>query len=118
MWATTNANVLRFFDDIEESRRIHIRYEDLVQDPAAVMTPKVCGTTWGYHSDPAVLTPYEGRAHEFDGVHEQSLGLNDPNFMQHDRIDAGLGECLEDDPVAAVAEYRETQAEGGSGTWL
>ena len=90
VWATTNENVLRFFEDVEPHRRLHVRYEDLVRDPRSTMTA-VCDFL-GVPFDPAVLTPYEGQRMT-DGVHEQSLGLNDPNFMQHDRIEAALGEA-------------------------
>ncbi len=90
VWATTNANVLRFFEDVEAHRRIHVRYEDLVRDPKTTLTT-LCAFL-GVPFDPAVLNPYEGRRMT-DGVHDQSLGLNDPNFLHHDRIEAALGDA-------------------------
>jgi acyl transferase domain-containing protein/SAM-dependent methyltransferase/aryl carrier-like protein/dienelactone hydrolase len=90
VWATTNGNVLHFFEDVEGDRCFRLAYEDLVCDPTAEMT-RLCSFL-GIPFDPAVLTPYEGRRMT-DGVHAQSLGLNDPNFLQHDRIDTSLGEA-------------------------
>src|SRR5439155_12751 len=33
VWASTNGNVLRFFEHVEPARRFHLCYEDLVRDP-------------------------------------------------------------------------------------
>ena len=41
--------------------------------------------------DEAVLRPYEGERMT-DGVYSRSLSIGDPNFHNHDRIDAALGD--------------------------
>src|SRR5207244_2602928 len=61
---------------------------DLVRDPEGSMRA-LCAFL-GIEFDAALLTPYEGQR-MLDGVHAQSIGINDPNFLQHDRIEASLG---------------------------
>jgi acyl transferase domain-containing protein/pimeloyl-ACP methyl ester carboxylesterase/aryl carrier-like protein len=89
VWTSTNGNVLRFFKKVDPARRFHLCYEDLVRDPETA-TRSLCEFL-GITFNPALLTPYEGQR-MLDGVHAQSIGINDPNFMQHDRIDAALGD--------------------------
>jgi pimeloyl-ACP methyl ester carboxylesterase/aryl carrier-like protein len=89
VWASTNGNVLRFFEKVDPARRFHLSYEDLVREPEETMRALCAFLGIGF--DPALLTPYEGQR-MLDGVHAQSVGINDPNFLQHERIEAALGE--------------------------
>jgi hypothetical protein len=41
---------------------------------------------------PAVLRPYDGER-VTDGVHGRSLSIGDPNFLSHNRIEAGLADA-------------------------
>ncbi len=88
VWVQTNQNMLTFFEQIDPEQRQIVRYEDLVTEPKGV-TDAIC-TFLGIPSDEAVLRPYEGQRMT-DGVHGQSLAIGDPNFLNHDRIDADLG---------------------------
>jgi aryl carrier-like protein len=89
VWATSYHNVLEFLQQVEPSRHHLIRYEELVGEPAKVM-----GSLCEFLEipfDEAVLQPYQGKRMT-DGVHAQSLPLDDPNFRNHDKIDSTLGE--------------------------
>ena len=84
VWATANRNLLQFLETVEPERHYLVRYEDMVGDPAAVMT-RLCNFL-GIPFDEAVLTPYDGRRERMTG------GLGDPNIFQHKQIDPALGE--------------------------
>ncbi len=89
VWATSYHNVLEFLQQVEPSRHHLIRYEELVGEPAKVM-----GSLCEFLEipfDEAVLQPYQGKRMT-DGVHAQSLPLDDPNFRNHNKIDSTLGE--------------------------
>jgi phthiocerol/phenolphthiocerol synthesis type-I polyketide synthase E len=85
VWALSNRNLLAFFDSIEPERCHRVRYEDLVRDPAGIMTG-VCGFL-GLPFDERVLLPYDGKRERMMG------GLGDPNILQHQGIDKNLGEA-------------------------
>ncbi|MDH7486314.1 MAG: beta-ketoacyl synthase N-terminal-like domain-containing protein [Anaerolineae bacterium] len=89
VWATINGNVLDFLRRVEPERQLLVRYEELVNAPAAV-AQRLCDFL-GIPFDDAVLKPYEGQRMT-DGVHGISLGVGDPNFLQHEGIEAALGD--------------------------
>ncbi len=84
VWAICNRNLLQFFESIESERYHLIHYEEMVSDPAQVMTG-LCRFLDIPFSE-ALLAPYDGRRERMIG------GLGDPNILQHDGIDAKLGE--------------------------
>ena len=43
----------------------------------------------GVTFEPGVIEPYRGKRMT-DGIHDVSLSIGDPNFLKHDRIEAGL----------------------------
>jgi NAD(P)-dependent dehydrogenase (short-subunit alcohol dehydrogenase family)/aryl carrier-like protein len=88
VWASVNRNMLDFRRTAPERHHV-IRYEELVRHPEREMRA-LCGFL-GIPFDPKVLTPYEGERMT-DGINAQSLGIGDPNFMQHRDIEADLGE--------------------------
>jgi hypothetical protein len=85
VWALSNRNLLAFFDGIEPDRCHRVRYEDLVRDPAGIMTG-VCAFL-GVPFDERVLAPYDGKRERMMG------GLGDPNILQHKGIDKQLGDA-------------------------
>ena len=89
-WAQGNRNMLDFLGQVDTQRQHLVRYEDLVRQPEAT-ADGICAFL-GISYDPAVLRPYEG-ARMTDGVHGQSLSIGDPNFLNHDHIEAGLGDA-------------------------
>jgi len=90
IWTGSNNNALRFLAALDPGRRHVIRYEELVRDPAAVMS-RLCRFL-EIPFDDAVLKPYEGRRMT-DGIYSQSLSIGDPNFLDHHTIDPALGEA-------------------------
>ena len=85
VWALSNRNLIEFCERVGEERCLWVRYEDLVQEPRAVMT-RVCEFL-ELPFDERVLEPYDGKRERMMG------GLGDPNILQHSRIDPGLGEA-------------------------
>ncbi len=88
-WLRTNQNMLDFLRRIEPERQHLVRYEDLVSSPAEE-AERICAFL-GLPPDSAVLRPYDGERMT-DGVHSQSLAIGDPNFLRHDKIEAGLAD--------------------------
>ena len=87
VWCETNANVIDFFETVDKDRQLLIYYEHLVNDPAGTME-KLCRFL-GISFSEALLHPYEGKRMT-EGVHQESLGIGDPNFLDHSGIDASL----------------------------
>ncbi|WNG36170.1 SDR family oxidoreductase [Archangium violaceum] len=84
VWALCNRNLLDFFSRVDKERVLWVQYEQLVREPAPVMT-RVCEFL-GIPFDERVLQPYDGKRERMMG------GLGDPNILQHKGIEKGLGE--------------------------
>jgi hypothetical protein len=82
IWTRDNQNVLDFFDQLDPLRYHLVRYEEMVADPARVMS-NLCEFL-GLQYDDAVLEPYQG-GRMIDGT-------GDPNIHEHDGIESKLGE--------------------------
>lgn len=89
VWATMNGNIMDFLQKVPLNRRLLIRFEDLVSEPARV-AGDLCAFL-GIPYDEALLSPYEGQRMT-DGIHAVSMSTGDPNFQRHDRIEPALGE--------------------------
>ncbi|NEO71016.1 MAG: alpha/beta fold hydrolase [Moorea sp. SIO3H5] len=89
VWTTCNRNILDFFQEIAPSNHHLVYYEELVKQPAKVMA-RLCEFL-DITFDEAVLEPYQGQRMT-DGVHPQSLPVDDPNFRNHNQIDSALAE--------------------------
>jgi pimeloyl-ACP methyl ester carboxylesterase len=90
VWVQTNQNMLDFLREVDPGRQLLVRYEDLVRRPEE--TAETICTFLGIPPDPAVLRPYEGQRMT-DGVHDRSLAIGDPNFLDHDRIEPELADA-------------------------
>lgn len=89
VWVEANQNMLDFLREVDPHRHHTVRYEDLARHPKQT-TDGICAFL-GIPPDPAVLHPYEGQRMT-DGVHGRSLAIGDPNFLNHDRIEADLAD--------------------------
>ncbi|MGZ8219537.1 sulfotransferase [Methylomagnum sp.] len=88
-WQTINHNLLAFSATVAPERWRRVAYEDLVRAPEPAMRG-LCEFL-GLDFDPAMLTPYAG-TRMTDGLHAESLGIGDPNFLHHQAIDPALAE--------------------------
>jgi acyl transferase domain-containing protein len=84
VWALCNRNLFDFFSRVDTKRVLWVQYEQLVREPAPVMT-RVCEFL-EIPFDERVLQPYDGKRERMMG------GLGDPNILQHKGIEKGLGE--------------------------
>ncbi len=98
IWRRINRNVIEFLRDVPDGNQLTVRYEDLVRDPQSEMR-RICEFL-GVAPDREMLDPYGGER-MLDGLHEGSLSIGDPNFLQHEQIDTSLaqgwGDGLSDD---------------------
>ena len=89
IWRESNQNILDFAQDIDPQRYLIVYYEDLVSKPRQVMT-EVCEFLEIPFNE-AILTPYQGDRMT-DGVSNTAMSLGDPNFLNHQKIEAKLAE--------------------------
>ena len=89
IWRDSNQNILNLAQEINSKRYRLVYYEDLVAKPQAVLS-EICEFL-EVPFDPAVLTPYQGDRMT-DGVSDKAMSLGDPNFLNHQTIDAQLAE--------------------------
>ena len=106
IWTEVNGNVLRFLQGLDGDRGLIVRYEELVSEPET-QSRRILEFL-GLPFDPRVLTPYAGDRMT-DGLESRSLGIGDPNFLNHSAIDPSLGEVwrevdLDRDLGATAAE--------------
>ncbi len=84
VWVTCNSNVRAFLQQVDPQRHYLLRYEDLVGDSERAMRDLCAFLELPF--DPAVLQPYDDRRERM------ITGIGDPNILQHDKVDARLGE--------------------------
>jgi acyl carrier protein len=89
VWTRINRNIAEFKGEVPADRWWDVRYEDLVTTPEE-SARELCRFL-DVPFEPSLLTPYAGERMT-DGVHAVSLSIGDPNFLKHDRIEAGLAE--------------------------
>ena len=89
IWRDSNQNIINLAEDIDPNRYHLVYYEDLVSKPQQVLE-SICQFL-NVPFDPAVLTPYQGDRMT-DGVSDTAMSLGDPNFLNHQTIDAKLAE--------------------------
>ncbi len=99
IWRESNQNILNFAQDIDPERYHRVYYEDLVSKPQEVLTG-ICDFL-EIPFDQAVLTPYQGDRMT-DGVSDTAMSLGDPNFLNHQQIDAQLGSTWKEIKLPAV----------------
>ncbi|MGD1905569.1 MAG: alpha/beta fold hydrolase [Leptolyngbyaceae cyanobacterium] len=85
-------NIRDFLTGVEGDRSHTIRYEDLVQNPQAVMAALCTFLNLPFH--PALVDPYSHAEQRMtDGVTAQSLPIDDPNFHRRRAIDPSLADA-------------------------
>ena len=107
IWYHANHNVRRFLQRIPESRKVTVRYEELVSDGRPVME-RVC-TALGLPFDEKVLDPYEGDRMRDGPPGARAVG--DPNMAGRGRIQPELAtKWLEGFDPASVTPETHTLA--------
>lgn len=84
VWVTCNGNVRALLEQVDPERHHTVRYEDLVSKPEQTMR-HLCDFL-DIPFDRAVIQPYD------DKRERMITGIGDPNILQHDNVDAQLGE--------------------------
>lgn len=101
IWRESNQNILDFAGDIDPERYHLVYYEDLVSKPREVLTG-ICDFL-EVPFNKAVLTPYQGDRLT-DGVSQNAMSLGDPNFLNHQQIDARLAEAWKEIKLASTLD--------------
>jgi acyl transferase domain-containing protein/acyl-CoA synthetase (AMP-forming)/AMP-acid ligase II/pimeloyl-ACP methyl ester carboxylesterase len=99
IWRDSNQNILNLAQDIDPKRYHLVYYEDLVSKPQLVLSG-ICEFL-EISFDEAVLTPYQGDRMT-DGVSDTAMSLGDPNFLNHQTIDAQLAETWREIKLPAI----------------
>ena len=89
MWRRLNGNIRIFLEALPSERWVIVRYEELVRRPEAEMR-RICRLL-DRPFEEALLTPYTG-SRMTDGLQNVSLGIGDPGFLRHDKIDPALAD--------------------------
>jgi len=91
IWNVCTENINGFLAKVPASRKMELRYEDLVQDPKGHM--QRFSEFAGVEFQESMLTPYEARQGKMtDGLHDVSRMIGDPKFHKHRAIDASMAE--------------------------
>jgi len=85
VWTISHRTVTSFLDSVPEHRWHRVRFEDLVQDPAAEMLEICRALDLPFHTE--LADPYQNLERKMiDGVHPESAPMGDPGFLAHGRI--------------------------------
>lgn len=90
LWRVPNENILRFLASIPPRQQFGVRYEELVKDPAHVLS-ELCSFL-GIRFEEALLRPYEGQRMT-RGVSGVSHSVGDPSFNSHTKVEASLADA-------------------------
>jgi acyl carrier protein/LPS sulfotransferase NodH len=91
IWLISQKNIMRFLEGISPSRKMRIKYEDLVANPQLTVK-KICEFL-RVHYDSKMLDVYDGdRNRMADGVTPTSLMVGDYKFQKYQRIESGLAD--------------------------
>ncbi|HYP26768.1 MAG TPA: amino acid adenylation domain-containing protein [Blastocatellia bacterium] len=91
VWVVSHQNILRFLSRVSEERQHRIRFEELVNEPEAVMRG-ICRFL-GIEFDFGMMQPYEDKEKKMtNGIHTVSRMLGDIKFHQHSGIDPAAAE--------------------------
>ena len=89
VWLRSNRNILNFTTQLERERYHLIQYENLVRQPERELR-RLCEFLQ-IDFVPELLQPYKGER-MLKGVHATSAHIGDPNFFNHNHIEASLAE--------------------------
>jgi hypothetical protein len=91
IWLISQKNIMRFLDGIPSSRKMRVKYEDLVVGPQLTVK-KICEFL-RINYDPKILDVYDGNRNRMaDGVTPTSLMVGDYKFQKYQKIESGLAD--------------------------
>ncbi len=86
VWLISHKNVLEFLERIPGDRQFHMRFEELVTEPRAVME-KMC-EAFEIKFHPEMINPYDNLAEKMtDGIYKESKPMGDTHFLDRRNID-------------------------------
>jgi len=91
VWILSHQNILGFLSEVPAQRQLCVHFEDLVREPRLVIE-RICDVL-GVDFDPLMVEPYQQQAHRMtDGITAQSVGMSDPKFHFHKKIDPAVAD--------------------------
>ncbi len=91
VWLESNRNAVEFLQKLPANQQFRMVYEDLVQNPEAVMHTMCETLDLPFHE--GLLDPYKDLDKKMtDGIYHDSRSMGDTNFDQKKKIDAGKAE--------------------------
>ncbi len=86
VWTVSHQNILEFLSQVPAARQRRMAFEQLTQQPEAIMRDLCLALGIEFHTD--VLNPYESQDRKMvDGIYDASTPMGDVNFLRHQRID-------------------------------
>ena len=91
IWTISQQNILEFLQDVPAERQHRLRFEELVTQPAEMLSRLCHFLGLAFHPD--MLRPYgEKKQRMTDGLYQESRMLGDVKFHSHQSINAGAAE--------------------------
>jgi hypothetical protein len=86
VWLISHKNVMEFLERIPGDRQFHMRFEELVNEPRAVMEKMCEALEIQFH--PELINPYDNLEEKMtDGIYKESKPMGDTHFLDHRKID-------------------------------
>jgi 3-oxoacyl-(acyl-carrier-protein) synthase/NADP-dependent 3-hydroxy acid dehydrogenase YdfG/acyl carrier protein len=106
VWLNDYRNLRSFAESLSDERFLWVQFESLVNHPNENLQ-RICQF---------LNLPYEAQMPDvyqndrmITGLHEKSLSIGDPNFLKHDRIEAGLAYAWQQEPYDLGVLKEETR---------
>ncbi len=91
VWLESQRNAVDFLEKLPQNQQFRMVYEDLVQNPEAVMRAMCMALEIPFHE--GLLNPYQDLDKKMtDGIHRDSRSMGDTNFAQKKKIEAKKAE--------------------------
>jgi amino acid adenylation domain-containing protein len=105
VWVISHQNIVAFLEGIPERRKYRMRFEELTQQPQAVME-QMC-QKFGLEYHPDLIEPYKDQEKKMtDGIYAVSAPMGDTKFNEYQSIDpkvaAGWKEVMRDNFLGEV----------------
>jgi amino acid adenylation domain-containing protein len=91
VWVVSHQNIVEFLGGVPKERQYRMRFEDLTQQPQAVMEQMCRQLGLEYHSD--LIDPYKDKEKKMtDGIYAASAPMGDMKFNEYQAIEPKVAE--------------------------
>jgi amino acid adenylation domain-containing protein len=91
IWVVSHQNIVEFLSGVPKERQHRMCFEDLIQQPQAVMEQMCRSLSLAYH--PSLIEPYKHKEKKMtDGIYAASAPMGDRKFNEYQSIDPKVAE--------------------------